>query len=153
MSVLEAVAPEKSGGLVVDIKRGRTLRARITQMGDAWHLDIFSPDWTMHCTDVVEAYRQYREACKLAGVPIDSDDVLTIVEIYRPVPVTDGDRPEGYRRSRTPVAQVVQQMDNAWVLSVFDPHWSRPCRTVGEALDVFLKYAEPHPQRGPFGGR
>lgn len=152
-TVVEVAAPPvEVAGLVVDVKRDGQLRARMAQLGGAWHLDILGPDWTANCADVIDAYEEYRRACRVAGVPTDSDDVLTVIEVYRPVPVEHG-RTGKHRAKRTLLAQVVQQEDNSWMLSVFSPNWNRPCPTVRDALEAFIAHAEPHPQRGPVGGR
>lgn len=151
-AVEAVVAPEAPVGLAVDVKRNGRLHARIAQMANAWHLDVYDPKWTNSCADFLEAYEEYSTTCRLAGVPVDGDDVLTVVEIYRPVTVEHG-RDGQHRSRRNQLAQVVQQQDDTWMLSVFSPNWNRRCPTVGDALLAFMEYTDMHPQRGPVGGR
>jgi hypothetical protein len=137
-------------GLVVDVKRNGVLVARMDQLGTAWGLEVIDPQWTEYCDSVIEAYEQYARTCRLAGKPADSDDVLTVIEITRTV--RGHGRLGVSRPGREPVAHIVQLQSGAWELNLFRPQRNAVCKTVSRALEEFLIYAEPQPQRGPVGG-
>lgn len=157
MSVVElpVPVPDAPAALIVDIKRNGALRARMEQIGTAWGLQMFDPDWTILCDDIVEAWGQYETTCHLAGIhPEVGNGHLTVIE-FKHRPNRDGGAPRKQRSGGARLlAQIVSQVDNHWELSVYHPDaWNRMCGTIREAFQEFESYMEPHAERGPVGGR
>lgn len=152
MSVVEMVAPEvPAGGLIVDVKRNGAHVARMEQLGEAWALEVYGPEWHVMCTDVVEAYDNYVETCREGGVATDGGDILTVIEVKQCY-----DRQAGANTVRTGkriIGQIVNQQDDTWTLNVFYPRpWQRACGTIAQAFHEFRGYLDPRPGRGPADG-
>lgn len=138
--------------IVVEVRQNHALMARIQPVSEAWHLHVIEPVWTIMCDTLGEAYKQYANTCREAGVSIEGPDDLTLIEIKerREKQISPGYTTPHVR----PLAQVSNLIDGTWHLNVFLPEqWNRVCRSAPDALDVFAKYANPTPERDPVGGR